>query len=79
MVSIMEGVVQCGTAQKLKVLERPIAGKTGTTNDDKNGRVYRRPAPPSWSARIWVSTIPRPWDMVRLAAMGLRAHSYANF
>jgi penicillin-binding protein 1A len=37
MVSIMEGVVQRGTAQKLKVLERPIAGKTGTTNDEKDG------------------------------------------
>ena len=33
----MEGVVQRGTAQKLKVLNRPIAGKTGTTNDEKDG------------------------------------------
>jgi penicillin-binding protein 1A len=33
MPSIMEGVVQTGTAQRLKVLKRPIAGKTGTTND----------------------------------------------
>ena len=37
MVSIMEGVVQRGTAQKLKVLGRPLAGKTGTTNDEKDG------------------------------------------
>jgi len=36
MVNIMEGVVQSGTAQKLKVLKRPIAGKTGTTNDYKD-------------------------------------------
>ena len=36
MVEIMEGVVQRGTAQKLKVLNRPIAGKTGTTNDEKD-------------------------------------------
>ena len=35
-ISIMEGVVQRGTATKLKVLERPIAGKTGTTNDEKD-------------------------------------------
>ncbi len=35
--NIMEGVVQSGTAQKLKVLNRPIAGKTGTTNDYKDG------------------------------------------
>ncbi len=37
MVHIMEGVVQRGTAQKLKVLNWPIAGKTGTTNDEKDG------------------------------------------
>jgi penicillin-binding protein 1A len=36
MIGIMEGVVQSGTAQKLKVLGRPIAGKTGTTNDYKD-------------------------------------------
>jgi penicillin-binding protein 1A len=36
MVGIMEGVVQYGTGQKLKVLNRPIAGKTGTTNDYKD-------------------------------------------
>lgn len=35
--SIMEGVVQRGTGQKLKVLNRPIAGKTGTTNEEKDG------------------------------------------
>lgn len=36
MVSIMEGVVQRGTATKLKPLNRPLAGKTGTTNDSKD-------------------------------------------
>ncbi|WP_343314293.1 penicillin-binding protein 1A [Brucella sp. BE17] len=34
--SMMEGVVQRGTAQLLKSLDRPIAGKTGTTNDEKD-------------------------------------------
>ncbi len=34
--SMMEGVVQRGTATKLRALERPIAGKTGTTNDEKD-------------------------------------------
>ncbi|MGU3398642.1 penicillin-binding protein 1A [Brucellaceae bacterium D45D] len=34
--SMMEGVVQRGTAQILKSLERPVAGKTGTTNDEKD-------------------------------------------
>jgi penicillin-binding protein 1A len=36
MTEIMEGVVQRGTATRLKVLNRPIAGKTGTTNDYKD-------------------------------------------
>ena len=34
--SIMEGVVQRGTATVLSDLKRPIAGKTGTTNDEKD-------------------------------------------
>jgi len=36
MVSILEGVVQRGTATRLKDLNRPLAGKTGTTNDSKD-------------------------------------------
>jgi len=36
MVSIMEGVVQRGTATSLKALNRTLAGKTGTTNDAKD-------------------------------------------
>lgn len=35
-VSMLEGVVQRGTATSLKSLGRPIAGKTGTTNDAKD-------------------------------------------
>ncbi|MBX3596254.1 MAG: penicillin-binding protein 1A [Rhizobiaceae bacterium] len=34
--SMMEGVVQRGTATILRELNRPIAGKTGTTNDEKD-------------------------------------------
>jgi penicillin-binding protein 1A len=34
--SMMEGVVQRGTAQVVKELNRPIAGKTGTSNDEKD-------------------------------------------
>ncbi len=34
--SMMEGVVERGTAQVVKELERPIAGKTGTSNDEKD-------------------------------------------
>ncbi len=36
MVSILEGVVERGTGTKLKELKRPIAGKTGTTNESKD-------------------------------------------
>ena len=34
MTSILEGVVQRGTAKKLRSLKVPLAGKTGTTNDN---------------------------------------------
>jgi penicillin-binding protein 1A len=36
MTSILEGVIQRGTASALKPLNRPIAGKTGTTNEEKD-------------------------------------------
>jgi len=35
-VSMLEVVVQRGTGQKIKVLGRPLAGKTGTTNDSND-------------------------------------------
>ncbi|WP_226578676.1 penicillin-binding protein 1A [Acuticoccus sediminis] len=34
--SIMEGVVQRGTATRIQALGRPVAGKTGTTNEEKD-------------------------------------------
>lgn len=36
MVSILEGVVQRGTGRSLLSLNRPVAGKTGTTNDERD-------------------------------------------
>lgn len=36
MVSILEGVVQRGTGVKIKDLGRPLAGKTGTTNNSRD-------------------------------------------
>jgi penicillin-binding protein 1A len=33
MTSMLQGVVQRGTGTRAKVLSRPVAGKTGTTND----------------------------------------------
>lgn len=35
-VSIMEGVVQRGTGVRLRELNRPLAGKTGTTNESRD-------------------------------------------
>jgi penicillin-binding protein 1A len=35
-ISIMEGVVQRGTATVVREVGKPIAGKTGTTNDEKD-------------------------------------------
>ncbi|MCT8266073.1 penicillin-binding protein 1A [Afifella sp. JA880] len=34
--SMMEGVVQRGTGSRVKVVGKPIAGKTGTTNEEKD-------------------------------------------
>ena len=34
--SMMEGVVQRGTATVVRSVGKPIAGKTGTTNDEKD-------------------------------------------
>ncbi len=36
MVSILTGVVERGTGIRLRALNRPLAGKTGTTNDSKD-------------------------------------------
>ncbi|MCI5060326.1 MAG: penicillin-binding protein 1A [Alphaproteobacteria bacterium] len=35
-VSILEGVIERGTARRLKEIGRPLAGKTGTTNESKD-------------------------------------------
>jgi penicillin-binding protein 1A len=34
--SMLEGVVERGTGQKMKILGKPVAGKTGTTNDERD-------------------------------------------
>lgn len=35
-ISLMQSVVEDGTARRVKSLERPVAGKTGTTNEARN-------------------------------------------
>ncbi len=34
--SMLEGVVQRGTGQRVKAVGKPVAGKTGTSNDEKD-------------------------------------------
>ncbi len=34
--SMLEGVVERGTGKKMKALNRPVAGKTGTTNEERD-------------------------------------------
>ncbi|MBN2360229.1 MAG: PBP1A family penicillin-binding protein [Deltaproteobacteria bacterium] len=36
MTHIMQSVVESGTAQRAKALDRPVAGKTGTSNEQRN-------------------------------------------
>ncbi len=52
--SMMEGVVQRGTAQILKSLDRPMAGKTGTTNDEKDAWFVGF-TPISWLVSSWAT------------------------
>ncbi len=52
LVSMMEGVVQRGTATAAKALGRPLAGKTGTTNDSTNALFIGYS--PSLATGVWV-------------------------
>ncbi len=52
--SMMEGVVQAGTATVVKEVGKPIAGKTGTTNDEKD----------AWFIGFFARY--RGWDLCRL-------------
>lgn len=52
MVSLMRGVVERGTAVRARALKRPIAGKTGTTNDFTDAWFIGYE--PSLAAGVWV-------------------------
>jgi len=52
MTSLMQGVVQRGTSQLAKYLEKPLAGKTGTTDDWADARFIG--FSPSLCAGVWV-------------------------
>ena len=49
---MLKGVIERGTATSLKVLNRPIAGKTGTTNDQMDAWFVGYT--PSWVCAVWV-------------------------
>jgi penicillin-binding protein 1A len=52
MANMMKGVVENGTAQRVKVLGKPVAGKTGTTNDQMDAWFIGYT--PEWVAGVWV-------------------------
>ncbi|MGE0456159.1 MAG: penicillin-binding protein 1A [Vicinamibacteria bacterium] len=52
MTSLLRGVVERGTAQKAKLLKRPLAGKTGTTNDFTDAWFIG--FEPTLAAGVWV-------------------------
>lgn len=52
MANMMKGVVERGTAQLIKQLKRPVAGKTGTTNDQMDA--WFLGYTPEWVAGAWV-------------------------
>ncbi|MFN8390361.1 MAG: PBP1A family penicillin-binding protein [Bdellovibrionota bacterium] len=52
MANMMKGVVERGTATILRQLERPMAGKTGTTNDQMDAWFIGYT--PEWVAGTWV-------------------------
>lgn len=52
MANMMKGVVERGTGQKVKELGRPVAGKTGTTNDQMDAWFIGYT--PEWVGGVWV-------------------------
>ena len=50
--SLMQSVVEDGTAKRVKALERPVAGKTGTTNESRNA--WFAGFTPDLVAGVWV-------------------------
>lgn len=52
MAHLMQGVVQNGTGWKVKALERPAAGKTGTSNDQMDAWFVGYT--PEYAAGVWV-------------------------
>ncbi len=89
--SLLQSVVEDGTAQAVKTLERPVAGKTGTTNDSHDAWFIG--FTPDFVAGVWVgfdqaanlgpgetggrSAIPIWLDFARVALEGVPVHEFA--
>ena len=52
MANMMRGVVERGTGRRVKALERPVAGKTGTSNEQMD--VWFVGYTPEYAAAVWV-------------------------
>lgn len=52
MTNLLRGVVESGTATKVKELERPAAGKTGTSNNEMD--TWFIGFTPEWTCGVWV-------------------------
>jgi penicillin-binding protein 1A len=52
MVNMMKGVIENGTGYKVKEINRPVAGKTGTSNDQMDAWFIGYT--PQWSCGVWV-------------------------
>ena len=65
--SMLEGVVERGTAKKLQEVGKPIAGKTGTTNDERDAWFIGYT--PDLVVGVYVGyDRPHPWARVKPAA-----------
>ena len=52
MANMMKGVIESGTGYKIKEINRPVAGKTGTSNDQMDAWFIGYT--PQWSCGVWV-------------------------
>ena len=76
MVSIMQGVVQRGTGARLSQLNKNLAGKTGTTNENKDG--WFAGYTPYYTTSIWVGYDSPRW-LKGLTGSAYPAEIWHNF
>ena len=72
MTYILEGVVQRGTATCVKAIGRPVAGKTGTTNDQRDA--WFLGYTPDYAVGVWIGfDRPQPIAATNVAGGSLAA------